>query len=56
MNCKNCKWLCHYDGYFCGNGNAKTDETAFIENIKKDVCAEFEQRVGKFWISKDGKF
>lgn len=56
MNCKSCKWLCYFDGYFCGNNNAKHQKTAFIENIENEVCPEHEQREGKFWISEDGEF
>lgn len=53
MNCKNCKWLRYYDGYFCGNECAKI---GFIGDIEKDFCSEFEQRKGKFWINDDGDF
>ncbi len=56
INCKNCRWLRYYDGYFCGNGDAKTDEAAFIDDIEKENCSKFKQRDGKFWTSDDGWF
>lgn len=56
MNCKNCKWLCFFDGYFCGNGNEGSHEEAFIQDIEKRQCSNFEKREGKFWTFPNGEF
>ena len=56
MNCENCKWLCFFDNYFCGNSKVKTNETAFIENIKIESCEEFKRRENDFILNKEIDF